>query len=119
MGEKYFHYTSRQLAQEIIISGYLRPRSFGGRIYLAQQTFSSGAEAAKKLSILGKSVEVVCIIPADKVKDKIENREPKHVDEIIGPNGEILRPGCGQEYFTYLDKEIEVKGCHWYELPSP
>ena len=119
MGEKYFHYTSRQIAQEIIISGYLKPTSVGGRIYLTQDTFENGAEAAKRLSILGKPIEVVCVIPADKVKDKIENLKPYHIDDIIGPNGEILRPGCGQEYFTYPDKEIEVKECHWYDLPTP
>jgi hypothetical protein len=90
-----------------------------GRIYLTQDTFKNGAEAAAKLSILGKPVEVVCVIPEDKVKDKIENKEPKVVDPIIGPKGEDLRPGGGNEYFTYPDKEIEVKECHWYELPSP
>jgi hypothetical protein len=119
MGIKYFHYTSRHLAQEIIISGFLRPASAVGRIYLTQDTFKNGAEAAAKLSILGKPVEVVCVIPEDKVKDKIENKEPKVVDPIIGPGGKDLRPGGGKEYFTRKEETIDVADLHWYELPMP
>ena len=119
MGIKYFHYTSRHLAQEIIISRKLRPRNPNGRIYLTQQTFSKGAEAAAKLSILGKPVEVVCVIPEDKIKNILENDEPSHVNPIIDPNGNDLRPGCGKEYFTEKGKTIDINGCNWYSLPIP
>lgn len=120
MGEKYFHYTSRQLAQEIVIAKKIRPRSNFGRIYLTQDTFSCGADAVGRLSIVGKPLEVGCVIPAACVEDLIENsNSPQHVEPLIAPDGLDIRLGCGDEYFTKPGVEIvaDPQIVHWFSLP--
>lgn len=122
MPQHYFHYTSRQLAQEIVIAGKIRPRSSVGRIYLTQDTYSCGAEAAARLSIVGKPVEVCGIIPEDCVLSVLTNPDaPKHVEPLIGPDGLDIRPGCGLEYYTRPGEKIDTdpKRVHWFSVPVP
>lgn len=122
MGAKYIHYTSRRFAQEIVIAGQLLPRSTIERIYLTQDVYSTGAEAAARLSILGKPVEVCCIIPEEEVEALLGNPgKPQHVEPAIGPNGLNLRPGCGDEYYTRPGVGITVKSdkVHWFSVPIP
>jgi len=83
MGHYFFHYTSRRLAQEVIVSGWLWPGR-GGRLYLTQDTFERGADAANRLAISGKPVELTCIIPKDRVTDVSQER---HVEPILGADG--------------------------------
>jgi hypothetical protein len=113
MGDYLFHYTSRQLAQEIIISGLLKPRPHG-KIYLTEDTYERGADVAKYLAIVNKPVEVVCMIPEAKVADL---SDPRHVKAIHGPDGEVIRPGCGSERYT--TKEVDVEDLVWLGLSVP
>lgn len=53
-----FHYTNRRGAQEIAISGEVRPGATGV-LYVTPDLYDSGAAAADKLGITGKAVEVV------------------------------------------------------------
>jgi hypothetical protein len=122
MAQKYFHYTSRQLAQEIVIAGRIRPRSSVGRIYLTQDAYCCGAEAAARLSIVGKPVELCGVIPEDLVLSVLANAgEPQHVEPLIGSDGTDIRPGCGLEYFTQPGAEIEAnqRQIHWLDVPVP
>jgi hypothetical protein len=113
MGEYFFHYTSRHLAQEIIISGWLKPGR-GGRLYLTGDSFERGADAANRLAILRMPVEVACVIPKDKVEDCSEER---HVHSILGSDGIEIRQGCGREQYT--TKSINIEGLPWLTLLVP
>lgn len=113
MGDYFFHYTSRYLAQQIIISGLLRPGR-GGRLYLTQDTFERGADAANRLAITIKPVEVTCVIPKDRITDISEDR---HIEPILGADGSEIRWGCGSEKYT--TKEVDVKGLAWLSLAMP
>ena len=113
MGEYFFHYTSRRLAQEITISGWLRPGR-GGRLYLTEDIFERGADAANSLAIAGKPTEMACVIPKDKVTEVSEER---HVEAILGADGSEIRSGCGNEQYT--TKAINVKGLSWMSLSAP
>lgn len=53
-----FHYTNRRGAQEIAISGEVRPGTTGV-LYVTPDLYDSGAAAADMLGITGKTVEVV------------------------------------------------------------
>lgn len=61
-----FHYTSRQAAQDIIGSGSLKPGP-RGKLYLTEVLYTSGAEAANRLGITNKPVEVVGLVPREAV----------------------------------------------------
>lgn len=57
----YLHYTSHLGAQNIVAAGCIRPAR-SGRIYLTKDLYLLGADAAEKLSILNKPVELACLI---------------------------------------------------------
>ena len=96
MADFVFHYTSRELAQAIQISGWLRPGR-GGKLYLTDDTYEDGAEAAKKLALTGKAVEMVLVVPVSATKDL---SEPRPIEPILAPDGSDIRPGGGRERTT-------------------
>jgi hypothetical protein len=94
-----FHYTSRASAQSIRIGGRLRPGR-GGKLYLTPTPHESGAEASASLSILGKAVEVVLVVPLAAARGLTD---PSVVEPILGADGRELRPGGGLEQITGYD----------------
>lgn len=91
MSEHYYHYTSRQGAQGIVASGRILP-SPGGYVFLSPELYDAGARAADALSIQGKPVEFVIVLPVDQTQilsDRIL------VSEIRDGYGRVIRRGQG------------------------
>ncbi len=108
----FYHYTSRLGAQDIIGSGYVRPGR-GGLLYLTDVAYSDGAEAATKLSIVGKPVELRATVDlADAALS-----DPSVVESVRDGQGRILRSGGGREYT--LASEVSAAGQAWFRLESP
>src|SRR6266700_1393006 len=91
-GMAYYHYTSRQGAQDIICAQLIVPGP-SGRIYLARMLYVVGYEAANALSIVSKPVEMVCEIPDSLVAGPTS---PRKVRPLRGPDGTIMRRGGGE-----------------------
>lgn len=131
MADYYFHYTSAVAAQMIVAAGQLTP-SAGGVVYITDEVYATGAEAANHLGIpvvgpevstntgvfpLTKPVVMVCAIPAPRV--------PAIAAALIGPalqyrdrsTGQVIYWGGGGE-FRY-PQPINVTGLPWLRLGSP
>jgi hypothetical protein len=95
----YYHYTSRQAAQDIQCTGRVRsPRGFN---YLSSDRYERGVDAAQALAITGKPVEIACVIPEDALRAVLGGKSipastPSKgiTDELTG---EWLRTGGGSE----------------------
>ena len=107
-----FHYTSRQGAQSIAIAGRIVPGR-GGRLYLTDNTFQTGADAAKSLSLSsGRAVEDVCVV----LEAELEGAsEPRTIEPLLGADGSEERLGGGSE--IWVTHEVDVQ-CIW-ELEHP
>lgn len=106
MPEEYvFHYTSRIAAQNIINEGKIKAGALG-RIFLTDDLYSSGAEAADRLGIVSKPVEVVFLIPHKLVKrgfeflpTDLDIGSPERIDFVRDTEtGQLLRKGGGSQY---------------------
>lgn len=53
----YYHYTSRQFAQDIGCTGQLKPGK-SGSVYLTPQRYATGIDAADELALEGKPIEM-------------------------------------------------------------
>lgn len=131
MADYYFHYTSRVAAQLIIAADQLSPGA-GGAVYLTDEVYATGAEAAQQLAIpvtgpvavtlsgtvlLTKPVEVVCLIPAARIPD-IAPGQAEDVDALRDPRTkEVIYLGGGRQ-FRY-PRPIDVAGLRWLPLGSP
>ncbi|MBI2917622.1 MAG: hypothetical protein HYY01_06465 [Chloroflexi bacterium] len=102
MGDYLYHYTSRYLAQEVVVSGKLRPGP-GSKLYLSQDSYQQGATAAAKLAIVNKPVEVVFAIPNERVAN---HSAEAFVESIMGVDGADIRPGGGTQVWTADDIEM-------------
>ncbi len=116
MGEHWFHYTSRQFAQEIRISRKLKPPP-RGKLYLTQDFYERGADAANHLAIINKPVEMACLITKDMLPEDPTPVKPRHVEPILGPDGEEIRAGCGLEQF--IMEEVKDQDFEWISLMMP
>lgn len=106
MPEEYvFHYTSREAAQDIINEGKIKAGPLG-RIFLTDGLYSSGAEAADRLGIVSKPVEVVFLIPHrlvtqgfDIISIEVDIGSPERIDSVRDTEtGQLLRKGGGTQY---------------------
>jgi len=109
----YYHYTSRQGAQDIICAQLIVPGP-SGRIYLARMLCVVGYEAANALSIVSKPVEMVCEIPDSLVAGPTS---PRKVRPLRGPDGTIMRRGGGEEVSTI--QPIRASRLKWISLREP
>jgi hypothetical protein len=131
MADYYFHYTSDVAAQMIIAAGQLVPGA-AGVVYITDEVYAMGADAANALAIpmvgpevatavgvlpLTKPVTLVCVIPhtrvpgiaAAPVAPALPYRDPR--------NGQVLYWGGGRE-FRY-PQSINIAGLPWLRLGSP
>ncbi|MGH2599163.1 MAG: hypothetical protein ACRDJ9_07225 [Dehalococcoidia bacterium] len=99
MAEIVFHYTSCHGAQEIAISGVIKLNS-ERKAYFTDDTYSRGVEAARRLAIPGKPVEIVFAVEEARVAGLTA---PRPVGPYIGPDGKNLRDGGGTERWTVQD----------------
>jgi hypothetical protein len=97
-----FHYTSCQAAQEIAISGRLRPGR-DGKVYLTDDMYGRGVDAARLLAIPNKAVELVFSVLVDGVTEIAEERS---VGAFLDEDGSELRPGGGTERWTAQPIEV-------------
>jgi len=108
-----YFYASRQIAQDISCSRFLRAGP-SGYIYLTPVTCTSGTEAAASLSIHGHPVEFRCRINAP--RQFLEGPVPAHA--LFSLDGLLLRPGGGAEYrfsnpVLFLDSPPEWRNLDW------
>ena len=110
----YLHYTPREGAQNIISAGAIKPGR-SGRVYLTRDFDPFGSDAADKLSIVNKPVELACLIQEDLLAD-LEGPSP--VESIRDGNGDLLRGGGGSEYYVTSTISVSRDKEHWVNLRS-
>jgi hypothetical protein len=114
----YYHYTSRQAAQDIVCAGLITPGP-SGRIYLTPTLYVIGQEAASALSIINKPVEMACEIPDSRVASPTPppGAPPRRVRPLRGPGGIIIRKGGRQEVHT--SQTVHANQLQWISLREP
>ncbi|HXF50905.1 MAG TPA: hypothetical protein VNM43_04415 [Dehalococcoidia bacterium] len=112
MPDYFFHYTSRQAAQDIIGSGYLMPGP-RGKLYLTEALYTSGAEAANRLAITNKAAEVVGMIP----RAVVGGARPPTAVRPLWEGGTLTREGGGME--LWVSHPVPAGAIQWLELSVP
>lgn len=100
----YYHYTSRQSAQDIGCTGQLEPGR-SGFVYLTPQVHGSGIDAADDLAIIGKPVEIG--VEVDTTGIPLTPATP--VSPLRDSSGALIRRGGG----------TEVKASQPVPVPNP
>jgi hypothetical protein len=112
----YYHYTSRQGAQDIICSGLIHPSS-SGRVYLSTEVYGSGAQAANALGIVGKAIEIAFEIADNPSPPGLSL--PYQATPVLGPGGEVIRRGGGPEVFSINPVTISTNESKCLALRQP
>ncbi len=107
-----FHYTSCESVQSISASGYLRPGQ-SGKLYLTEDLYTAGAEAANRLAITGKPVEVVGVVP----RERVVGDEGSEYVRSVRLGRALLREGGGRE--PWVSQVIQSGAIRWLELSAP
>lgn len=105
-----YHYTSREGAQSIRASGSIFPGA-RGKVFLSPDLYAAGVEAAMKLAITGKPVEMVVVLPAPDIVVTVEK-----VDGINLAD-RWLRPGGGSQ--IVFDSQVFSEGFPMLTLAQP
>lgn len=105
--EAFYHYTSRLSAQDIISTGLLQLNS-NRVIFLTPDVYDYGAEAANRLAIEGKPVEVRVVIPVHLLSN------PSPTTWVVAT---AKRQGLGNE--LTVTHTINVAGLMWTPLLWP
>lgn len=103
----FYHYTSRQGAQDIISTGLLQLNA-NGALYLTPDVYEYGAEAANRLAIEGKPVEGRLAIPVHLLN------APSPITWVLET---ARRQGLGRE--LTVSHPISVAGLTWTALLWP
>ena len=116
----YYHYTSRQGAQDILSSAAILPNDQEGKIYLTPDRYDIGYRAANELAIAYKPAELGFEIPDDRVRDPTG---PNPVTRLPHPSDPSLdlRQGGGQE-LTISDSihiDVSANPPQWFILELP
>jgi hypothetical protein len=83
-------------------------------VFLTRDDYSAGAEAANRLAITGKPVEVRLEIPLDRIPVSWKERRVK---PVLDPEGEVEREGFGTEF--QVNRDLDVRNLNWTNLGSP
>ena len=119
MPQFYYHYTSRENAQRIIPLGKLKASRSGQRLWLTEDFYNRGVDAAKNLSIPTEVIEVVCVIPSIDIDNTVLLSARRAADPAPWDPARD-KTGGGSEYYTVnLGAEINVSHAAWIELASP
>jgi len=112
-GAIYYHYTSREMAQEISISGLILPSS-DGLVYLTDVLYTIGWQATDRLALPNTQAEIA--IPV-----KIENDAV--LVGTIPPwppsQDSAFRRGGGRQWVVSYPIPIEPYPWSWIELEAP
>lgn len=110
-GGIYYHYTSRELAQEISISGVIRPSS-DGYVYLTDVLYRIGWQATDRLALPSTTAEVAIPVQTDRA-----------VWHSVVPawfrGQELIRRGGGQQWVVDRPIPIAPYPWTWIELEAP
>ena len=112
-GAIYYHYTSRELAQEISISGVILPSS-NGLVYLTDVLYTIGWQATDRLALPTTRAEVV--IPVKVEQDAVWSGI---VPVWHDPQGLLFRRGGGQQWAVAGPLTIDPYPWSWIELEAP
>jgi hypothetical protein len=107
----YYHYTSRQFAQDIGCTGVLKP-GLSGFVYLSPHAYTSGIVAADELSLIGKPIEIG-------IEIHMHVSSPQSfVGPLRDPSGGIIRKGGGTE--VTVSNPIPIGNpVNWITLSEP
>lgn len=111
------HYTSREGAQNIIASGRLAPGP-SGQLYFTDDLYLFGVDAAERLSIIRKPVELAVLVSWNDLPRE-ELRDPRPAEPLQGPDGDYIRPGGGSEYYLSRPVPISREMESWLVLQVP
>lgn len=111
VGNYYLHYTSREGAQGVISAGVIRPGR-SGRVYLTQDLYAFGSDAANALSIVNKPVELACLV-------NIGNPSGPYPVEPIRDEQGVIREAGGTEYYTDASITVSQDKDRWLSLLEP
>ena len=111
----YLHYTPREGAQNIISAGAIKPGR-SGRVYLTKEFYPFGCDAADKLSIVNKPVELACLIEEALVAP---SEQPSLVEPIRDGSGDLIRAGGGTEYYVTAPITVSRDKERWVGLLEP
>lgn len=115
MDEYFLHYTSRQGTQSIEYKGQIEP-GLDGYIYLTRDLFPHGKDAVNNLSIVGKPIELVALIPRDAVIEQfIDDVEPFRY--LRDYRGRLLVRGGASRFRTA--RPIPADQIQWMPLLVP
>jgi hypothetical protein len=108
-----YHYTSREHAQGIRIAGVLLPSQKHNAVYLSPDLYDKGEEAANRLAIQDKPVEMVFAVPLLSEQEIISFERVRKVRK----RGQIIRQGGGAE--VLFQKRVPVHGVFVLCLRNP
>ena|SRR5579863_3424614 len=111
----YYHYTSRQRAQDIMCSGIIFPGP-SGKIFLTTELYVTGASAVNALAITQKVIEAAIEIPSAPVPAGISSPATR-VSPIVAPTGMPIRRGGAAEQFC--PGPLSVTEDKWIALREP
>ncbi len=118
MAAVYYHYTSRQFAQDIYCTGKVdNPH---GVNYITPDLYTSGAEAAQSLGITKKPVEVICVIPGHVLQTAMSGRVPAStvITGVTDPvTGALVRRGGGNQ--IVIPQPIHLNPVQFINLAVP
>jgi hypothetical protein len=108
----YYHYTSRQFAQDIGCTGHLNPGR-SGFVYLTPWVYATGINAADDLALTGKPIEIGIEID---IPGGGLSLSP--VGPLRDPSGALIRRGGGAET-TVLGSVAIANPPKWIALIEP
>ena len=112
-GGIYYHYTSRESAQEIAITGLILP-SRNGLVYLTDVLYRFGWQATDRLALPYKNAEVA--IPVKPVESPVWAGT---VPIWGSPQFPLFRRGGGQQWAVLGPIPVEPYPWNWIELEVP
>jgi len=110
----YYHYTSRESAQNIACGGKIIP-GLSGRVFLTVCRYAIGHVAANELAIYGKAVEFGVEIDGVHVTNA---SRPRPAIPYQDQTGKVVRAGGGLELTAKQDIQISSSN-KWFPLDIP
>ena len=112
-GGIYYHYTSRELAQEISISGLILPSS-NGLVYLTDVLYTIGWQATDRLALPNTKAEVAIPVKIERGAVLVGN-----VPAWYDSQGTAFRRGGGRQWVVSYPIPVEPYPWSWIELEAP
>ena len=112
-GEIFYHYTSRELAQEISITGVIIPSS-DGLVYLTDVLYTIGWQATDRLALPSTNAEVAIPVKIERDAVLVGTIPPWPPSQ-----GAVFRRGGGRQWVVRYAIPVEPYPWSWIELEAP